>query len=131
MTNSFAEARIYMEDFVRVIEAKKAANDTSYVLVLQLLGEINLTEGRRAEAQVYWTKAKNMVDEFPTIRDKLPTLGDIITHRMQKAHTQVHQTKSFLSRFTELARFEDEVSSELPVEERLKDLITTLVFVDD
>lgn len=131
MTNSFAEARIYMEDFVRVMEAKKTVNDIPYVLVLELLGEINLTEGRKAEAKVYWTKAKNMVDEFPTIHEKAPTLEDIITHRMQKAQTQGHQTKSFFSRFTELARFEDEVSAELPVEERLADLITTLVFIDD
>ena len=120
-----------MEDFVRVMDAKNTVNDIPYVLVLQLLGEINLTEGRRAEAQVYWAKAKHMVDEFPKIQEEAPTLGDVITHRMQKAHTEVQQSKSFFSRFTELARFEDEVSSELPVEERLGDLITSLVFIDD
>lgn len=131
MTKCYTEARIYLEDFVRVMEAKQTVDDVHYVLALQLLGEINHIESRTSEAKKYWTKAKSTLDEYPTVGELVPDLGDIVSNRLQKAKAHVPETKSFFSRFTELARFEDEVSAELPIEERLEELITTMVFLDD
>ncbi len=131
ITKSYAEARIYLEDFVRVMEAKKRVDNIHYVLALQLLGEINYSESRMTEAKKHWTKAKNILDQCPNVGEVAPELGDLVCHRLQKALIQVPETKSFFSRFTELARFEDEVSAELPVEERLEELIATLVFLDE
>lgn len=131
LSKSSAEARIYLEDFVRVMDARQDAKDVNYVLALQLLGEINFVECRTADAKRYWTKARSTLDDFPAISQSNPELGEMIKHRMDKAETQTQETKSFFSRFTELARFEDEVSAELPVEERLEQVITTIVFMDD
>ena len=131
MNKSYGEARIYLEDFVRVMEAHQAVDDIHYVLALQLLGEVNLAESRGVEAKQCWTRAKNTIDESPDIDESTPELGEMIAFRMEKTQTQVQETKSLFSRFTQLARFEDEVSAELPVEERLEKLITTVVFMDD
>jgi outer membrane protein assembly factor BamD (BamD/ComL family) len=131
MNKSYGEARIYLEDFVRVMEAHQAVDDAHYILALQLLGEVNLAESRGVEAKQCWMKAKSTIDEFPAINETTPEFGELIGQRMEKANTQVQETKSLFSRFTELARFEDEVSAELPVEERLEELITSVVFMDD
>lgn len=128
---SFAESRIYLEDFVRVSEAQAIMDDIDYVLSLLLLGEVNYAESRFDDAQRYWTKAKHMLEEYPACDEKMPQLGEMLQHRLEKAQKGSAESKSLFSRFTELARFEDEVSAEVPVEEKLQEIIRSYTFFDD
>lgn len=131
MQKCYTEARIYLEDFVRVSEAHRCTTNLEYVLALQILGETYNAESRGEEAKRYWEKAKFVIAESTISGDMVPELLEMLSHRLEKAPTTAKETKTLFSMFTELARFEDEVSPELPVEERLQDILRTYIFLDD
>lgn len=55
---------MYLEDYVRAMEAHQTVKDVQYVLALQLLGVINHVETRAIEAERYWARASSMIDDF-------------------------------------------------------------------
>lgn len=112
------------------MDSHRNIEDIHYILALHLLGEISFEENRLDEAKLYWMKAKHYIEEFPDVGDEIPELQEILTSRLEKAEKGVPKT-TFFSRFTELARFEDEVSGEVPVEERLGEILRSFVFVDE
>eukprot|EP00934_Nitzschia_sp_Nitz4_P003716 Nitzschia sp. Nitz4//scaffold2_size372955//76566//81071//NITZ4_000380-RA/size372955-snap-gene-0.68-mRNA-1//-1//CDS//3329546647//3706//frame0 len=134
MSQSFAEARIYLGDFVRVSEVTQeaiGASSIDYILALFLLAEVNKSENRIMEAKHYWGKAKSALLDNSEAMERYPDLEGMLSHRLEKEQATVQETKSFFSRFTELARFEDEVSKELPVGEKLLEILRTHIFLDD
>jgi tetratricopeptide (TPR) repeat protein len=128
----FAEARIYLSDFIRVMDAAKTVDSVDYVIALELLGELHRAESRYEDAKKLWRKAKSILEQNPSIGEKIPELEELISTRLETAQAAPTETKSLFSRFTELARFEDEqVSREVPIEERIDELLQSYVFVDD
>jgi tetratricopeptide (TPR) repeat protein len=132
LMKSFAEARIYLSDFIRVMDAAKTADSADYVIALELLGELHRVESRYEDAKKLWRKAKSILEQNPSISEKIPELKELISKRLETAQAAPTESKSLFSRFTELARFEDEqVSREVPIEERIDELLLSYVFVDD
>jgi hypothetical protein len=132
MLKSFAEARIYLSDFVRVMDTEQNVDEIDYVIALGLLGEVHNAEGRGAAAKKLWTQAKSALDKNPTLSEKIPELRELISHRLENGPSASQEKKSLFSMFTEMARLEDEhVSPEVPVEQRLEDIFRTYVFLDD
>jgi RNase P subunit RPR2 len=83
MLKSFAEARIYLSDFVRVMDTEHNVDEIDYVIALGLLGEVHNAEGRGDAAKKLWTKAKSALDKNPTVSEKIPELRELISHRLE------------------------------------------------
>jgi len=130
LQKSYAEAKIYLGDFTRVMEAGNSTGHPEYLLAIQILGEIHRIEGRPDDATALFSRAKQIIDANAALEEKLPGLQTCISMRLDASHPDEEEKKTLFSRFTELARFEDEVSGELPVEERLQAIIQQYPFLD-
>jgi hypothetical protein len=132
LLKSFAEARIYLSDFVRVMDTERTVDDIDYVIALQLLGEVHNAEGRRGDAKQLWSRAQSILRKNPSVSQKIPELEELLSNRLEAAQSAREEKKTLFSRFTELARFEDEqLSREVPIEERIQMVFRTYIFVDD
>ena len=130
MMNDYETAKVHLDDFVRIMDAHRQFETVDYVIAVDLLGEIHRIESRYPEAKKNLTIAKQILERNPQIAAKLPQMLDMVSDRLEVV-SRAPQEKTFFSRFTELARFEDEVSGEKKIEEKLDDLLQEVVFLDD
>jgi hypothetical protein len=128
----FAEARIYLGDFIRVMDAKRTFDTVEYAMAFLLFGEMSHTESRPDEARLAWSRARDVIRRNPRVKELMPELDELVSNRLENVSAVQQEQKSFFSRFTEMARFEDEqVSRELPIGERIEEAIRTYNFDDD
>jgi tetratricopeptide (TPR) repeat protein len=131
---SYAESRIYLSDFVRVMEIKKSVNRVDYVLAQLLLGQVFETESRNDDAVKSWTKANLTLEECPEIGNSIPGLKDLVQrviNSSQSKQSTGQEQKSFFSLFADMARFEEEVAAEVPISTHIDEILRDYVFVDD
>ena len=132
MLESFAEAKIYLADFIRVMDAYQIMNTVDYVFGLQLLAEIYYVENQIDDAKKLLTKARMILRNNTELGQEIPELEELISNRLEAAKSAQTETKTLFARFTELARFEDEqVSRKVPIEERIHMVFRSYVFVDE
>ena len=99
-------------------------------MAMTVLGEIHREASRYPDAKKKYTVAKQILEKNSHIDTKLPGMLDIVSGRIE-AVSQAPEEKTFFSRFTELARFENEVSGELTVDQRLEELVRLFPYLDD
>jgi tetratricopeptide (TPR) repeat protein len=131
---SFAEARIYLSDFVRVMEGETKTDNVDYVLALVLLGEILDSEARHDDATKCWNKANAILDRSAGAREIFSALKIVVDRRLDSnrgKRPNSQEQKSLFSMFADMARFEEEVTSEIPVEQQIADILQGYVFLDD
>ena len=135
MAESYAEASIYLGDFVRVMEKEKAVDSVDYVLAQLLLGQMRNLESREDEALIAWTKANSVLEEHPDVGNRVPGLKKLmesVIDASQSKQNAVQEQKSFFSRFAEMAKLEEEeVSADIPVEAKIQEILCVFVFLDD
>jgi len=132
MTKSYAEARIYLSDFIRVMDIEKTVERVDYVMALHLLGEIHISEARPEDSKRAFTTAQIILERNPAVSEKLPVLEELISHRLQATEKSSRGGKGFFGRLTELTRLEDEVSpGDLTVGQKVDKILRTFVIVDD
>ncbi|KAG7342160.1 tetratricopeptide repeat protein [Nitzschia inconspicua] len=134
MTESFAEARIYLSDYARVMELAKTVESVDYILVHLLLGQMNRSESLEDDAIRAWEKAGGILSQQPSLGENVPGLKDLVDHVVQSCHSRkmdAREPKSFFSRFSEMARFEEEVGADIPVSARLEEMLLDYVFLDE
>lgn len=112
---------------------KQTMADVDYIIALQLLGEIYSAEQQFEDAKRLWTKAKMSLENNVIEDEVVPEIEELISTRLEAAESAGQkEKKSLFSRFTELARFEDEqVSREVPIEERIQKVFRSYIFIDD
>jgi uncharacterized membrane-anchored protein len=126
----YAPALAHLDDFVRIMDAYRNFDTVDYVIAMGLLGEIHRAESRYPQAKQRLTVAKQILEKNETIAAKLEGMSEMVSLRIE-AVSRAPQEKSFFSRLTELARFEDEVSGEKTIEEKYQEMLQTFVFLDD
>jgi tetratricopeptide (TPR) repeat protein len=134
MSESFAEARIYLSDYVRVTELAKKVESADYAIAQLLLGQIDHSATLQNEAALAWGKARGALDQNPSIGNRVPGLKGLVEHLIESCHSnqiQAQEPKSFFSRFSEMARFEEEVGAAIPVARRIEEILLTYVFLDE
>jgi hypothetical protein len=91
-------------------------------------------EGLDDEAARAWEKASDMLGRNPLIEDRVPDLNALLNHLVESSHSkkaESQEPKSFFSRFSEMARFEEEVAADIPVAARIEEIILDYVFLDE
>jgi tetratricopeptide (TPR) repeat protein len=134
IAESYAEARIYLSDFARVMEIRKTTDNVDYIIAQLLLGQILQSESRKDEALKSWTKARAVMEQHPNVGNKVPGLKDLVQRVIESSqtrHSSNQEQKSLFSRFADMARFEEEVTSEVPVAKKIDSILRSLVFLDD
>lgn len=134
VADSYAEARIYLSDFVRVMELKTTVNSVDYVLAQILLGQIHQSESRDGDSLDAWTKAESITEQNPEIASAISGLTELLQRLIevsQSKHSESTEQKSFFSRFADMARFEEEVGSGLPIAAQIDEILREYVFVDE
>ena len=131
MLKSYAEARIYLSDFIRVMDVVKNVETIDYIIALQVLGELHEAEGRVDDARKSWTLAQAILQRSSNSSKKLPELEELISLRLESAK-KAPKEKGFFSRITELTRLDDEVApGSLSVGQQVDKMLKTYVFIDD
>ena len=113
-----------MSDYVRVMETADTMISIDVAVALMLLGEVYNIEGRHDEARKYWLRSKQTIEANGATKSISPTIDDIISQRLESAPTSRGEKKTFFSRFTEIARFEDEqVLQDVPIELKIREVV--------
>jgi tetratricopeptide (TPR) repeat protein len=134
VTESFAESIIYLGDFVRVMEKEKTVDSIDYVLAQMLLGQMRALESRADEALKAWTNANSVLEEHPNIVNRVHGLKQLIEQVIESTQSKqnvAQEQKSFFSRFAEMAKLEEEVSADLPIEGKIQEILCNFVFLDE
>ncbi|KAL3918640.1 MAG: hypothetical protein SGILL_004141 [Bacillariaceae sp.] len=134
VTESYAEASIYLGDFVRVMEKEDTVASVDYVLAQLLLGQMRNLEIREDEALKAWTKANSVLEEYPSTGNRVPGLKKLmerVIEASQSKQNAAQEQKSFFSRVAEMAKLEEEVSADVPVEAKIQEILCDFVFLDD
>jgi hypothetical protein len=125
----YAEARINLGNFIRVVDSKRNFDMIEYAIAFLLFGKMSPKESGPEDARVAWENARHVFQRNPRIKELIPELDELISNRLPNVRSVQREQKKIV---TKLASFEDrQMSRESPIEERIADAIRNYNFDDD
>ena len=113
---------------------KEENRNVDYVLGLLLLGQMQALESRKDEALKAWSKANSVIETNSFIAEKVPALAEVMVQVIESIQSKQNiapEQKSLFSRFAEMAKLEEEVSADLPIQARIQEILAEYVFLEE